>query len=215
MAIGSRSARCTNKVISGFEHIHRYYDSKFDSDVAKILPGEYYVTAEDEGILTVLGSCISACIRDRLYGIGGMNHFMLPLKMEGGDLQQASDIVGAAERYGNFAMEHLINDILKSGGRRENLEVKVFGGGRVLKHATDVGLRNIEFVRNYLSMENLKIIAEDVGDTCPRKIFYFPATGVVKMKRVRALQVSKVATIEKNYLEGLKQQPVEGEVDLF
>ena len=213
--IGSRTARSSVPVLPGFEHVHRYYDAKFDADIAKILPGEFYVTTQQEGIITVLGSCISACIRDRVFGIGGMNHFMLPIKSESGSGQITSDVVGAAERYGNVAMEHLINEILKCGGRRENLEVKVFGGGKVLQNVTDIGKRNIDFVHSYLTTESLKIVAEDVGDHCPRKVLYFPATGKVKMKRLRTLESSSISTIENSYLEGLETKPVEGEVDLF
>jgi len=210
MAIGNRSAHCSDKVIAGFDHVHRYHDAKFDSDIAKILPGEYYVTTETEGIITVLGSCISACIRDRVFGIGGMNHFMLPINIE-----EENQITGAAERYGNFAMENMINQIMKVGGRKENLEVKVFGGGNILKNTTRVGQRNIEFVRSYLSAENLKIIAEDVGDIFPRKVVYFPTTGIVKMKKVRSLHGSTVASVENEYLNEIKEQPVAGEIDLF
>jgi len=215
MTISSRSAHCSDKVIAGFDHVYRYHDDKFGSDVAKILPGEYYVTTEDEGIITVLGSCISACIRDRIFGIGGMNHFMLPIKMEDKNQQQSSHLIGAAERYGNFAMEHLINEILKMGGRKENFEIKVFGGGNILKNSTKVGQRNIEFVRSYLSTENLDIQAEDVGDIFPRKVLYFPATGVVKMKKVRSLHGSTVASVENKYLNEIKAKPVAGEIDLF
>ncbi len=217
MPISSRSAHCSDKVVAGFDHVYRYHDASFKSDVAKILPGEYYVTTENEGIITVLGSCISACIRDRIFGIGGMNHFMLPIKMEekNQNKQPDSSLIGAAERYGNFAMEHLINEIMKMGGRKENFEVKVFGGGNILKNSTSVGQRNIEFVRSYLSAENLEIIAEDVGDVFPRKVLYFPATGVVKMKKVRSLHGSTVASVENKYLDEIKEKPVAGEIDLF
>src|SRR5919107_5888469 len=104
-----------------------YYDRTFDCDAAKILPGEYYYTCKDMLIVTVLGSCVAACIRDRVSGIGGMNHFMLP---DGGDSD--NPLISASARYGTFAMEVLINELLKNGARRENLEAKVFGGGNVL-----------------------------------------------------------------------------------
>src|SRR3954470_4591854 len=108
-----------------------YYDRTFDCDAAKILPGEYYYTGKDMLIVTVLGSCVSACIRDRVSGIGGMNHFMLP---DGGDA--SNPLISASARYGTYAMEVLINELLKSGARRENLEAKVFGGGNVLRGLT-------------------------------------------------------------------------------
>src|SRR3569832_486676 len=115
-----------------------YYDRTFDSDAAKILPGEYFFSLLVLLFVTVLGSCVAACIRDRVSGIGGMNHFMLPY---GGD---ADSPVSASMRYGTYAMEILINQVLKAGAKRENLEAKVFGGGAVLRGftASNVGERN-------------------------------------------------------------------------
>ena len=153
-----------------------YYDRTFDCDAAKILPGEYYFTSKDMMIVTVLGSCVSACIRDRVSGIGGMNHFMLP--DGGGD---DGSPVSASARYGTYAMEVLINEVLKSGARRENLEAKVFGGGNVLRgfSAINVGERNAEFVRRYLKAEGIRVVAEDLNDIYPRKVYFFPRTGKV------------------------------------
>lgn len=159
---------------------HLYFDRTFDCQGAKVLPGEYYVTDRDMLIMTVLGSCVAACIRDRMSGVGGMNHFMLP---DGGD---ADSPVSTSMRYGSFAMEVLINRLLKSGARRENLEAKVFGGGNVLKGLTklNVGDRNAAFVRNYLSAEGIRIVAEDLNSTYPRKVVYFPKSGRVMMKKL-------------------------------
>ena len=198
------------KVIPGFESINRYWDKTLETNVAKILPGEYYVTVANEGITTVLGSCVSACIRDRVFGIGGMNHFMLPLRGE-----ENQEPYGLAERYGNFAMEHLINDVLKNGGRRDNLEVKLFGGGKILAQLSDVGKRNIQFVREYLHTEGYNVVAEDLGDIYPRKVMYFPATGKVLLKKLRSLHNTTVIERETNYYEDLRKEPVQGEVDLF
>ncbi|HJX57768.1 MAG TPA: chemoreceptor glutamine deamidase CheD, partial [Thiobacillus sp.] len=157
-----------------------YYDRNFDYETAKILPGEYYFTGKPMMIVTVLGSCVAACMRDRVSGIGGMNHFMLP--DGGGDAGSASS---ASMRYGAYAMEVLINQLLKAGARRENLEAKVFGGGNVLRGFTsiNVGERNAQFVRNYLHIENIRIVAEDLNDVHPRKVYYFPATGKVLVKK--------------------------------
>ncbi|MHB1334221.1 MAG: chemoreceptor glutamine deamidase CheD, partial [Sulfuriferula sp.] len=134
-----------------------YYDRTFDCDAAKILPGEYYYTGKEMLIVTVLGSCVAACIRDRVSGIGGMNHFMLP---DSGN--EANSPLSASMRYGAYAMEVLINQLLKAGARRENMEAKVFGGGNVLRGFTtiNVGERNAQFVRDYLRAENMRIIAE-------------------------------------------------------
>ena len=181
---------------------------------AKLLPGEYYVSLHNELIVTVLGSCVSACIRDNKLGIGGMNHFMLPINTRDDTAAFHSDI-SAATRYGNYAMEHLINAILKSGGLRRNLEVKIFGGGRILAHMSDVGHKNIEFVRHYLETEALAVSAEDVGGAHPRKVQYFPATGKVRVKMLRALKNKTIVQREKEYLSSLKRQPVSGEIELF
>ena len=197
----------------GFEHINRYWDRTNDSWAAKILPGEYYVTTHNELITTVLGSCISACIRDPVFAIGGMNHFMLPssgLDPCDHDLQ-----LSEAARYGNYAMEHMINDILKQGARRENLEVKLFGGGRIMAAMTDVGLRNIEFVREYVQAEGLQVAARDLGGNYPRKIIYNPITGKVLMKKLRSLHNDTLIQRESRYMAQLEQEPVTGDVELF
>jgi len=199
------------KSLRGFEHINRYWDKGRGVFGAKILPGQYYVTLHDELITTVLGSCISACIRDRKLGIGGMNHFMLPSTEDVIELGSAT----AAERYGNYAMEHLINDILKNGGRRENLEVKIFGGGKILASMTDVGKKNIKFVQNYIQAEKMTLISEDVGDIFPRKVIYFPATGKALVKRLRSLHNDTVFKREREYLQDIGKDQPSGDVELF
>jgi chemotaxis protein CheD len=201
--------------LSGFKSINRYWDTVNNTYTAKILPGEFYVTTNRELITTVLGSCVSACIRDPIFGIGGMNHFMLPLEGENSSTAWKNAGNSAATRYGNVAMELLINNILKHGGDRNNLEVKVFGGGRILAQMTDVGRRNIDFVREYLHIEGFKICAEDLGDTTPRKVLYDPITGKVRVKKLRSLHNDTIIHREKTYMRDLEQQPTEGEIDLF
>ncbi|HEY6773137.1 MAG TPA: chemoreceptor glutamine deamidase CheD [Oxalicibacterium sp.] len=187
-----------------------YYDRTFDCDAAKILPGEYYYTGKDMLIVTVLGSCVSACIRDRVSGVGGMNHFMLP----DGD---ADSPISASARYGTYAMEILINDLLKAGARRENLEAKVFGGGAVLRGfvAMNVGERNAQFVRNFLKTENIRIAAEDLNDIHPRKVYYFPRSGKVLVKKLRQLNNNTLVNREQDYANRLQSQNVSGDVELF
>ena len=189
-----------------------YYDRTFDCDAAKILPGEYYYTTKDMLIVTVLGSCVSACIRDRVTGLGGMNHFMLP--DAGNDVNSP---VSASMRYGTFAMEVLINDLLKSGARRENLEAKVFGGGAVLRGFTaiNVGERNASFVMSYLKTEKIRVLAEDLNDIYPRKVYFFPRTGKVLVKKLTATHNDTLARRELDYASRLKVQPVGGAIDLF
>ena len=134
--------------VKGHEHIQRTWDPQQERWCAKILPGEYYVTTGDEGITTVLGSCISACVRDPTLRVGGMNHFMLPEDTSNGTSSWLDEQAGLSTRYGSFAMESLVNDLMKLGARRERMEVKIFGGGRILSSMTDVGLRNIAFARS-------------------------------------------------------------------
>lgn len=200
------------KCLRGFNDINRYWDKTHDIFAAKILPGEYYVTTNKEAIVTVLGSCVSACIRDKVFGIGGMNHFMLPLN-KGSEVSAMSN----AGRYGNFAMEQMINDILKHGGVRENLEVKIFGGGRVLKNmqTLDIGNGNINFVREYIETEHLKLVGEDVGDIFPRKVIYFPLTGKVKVKKLRQMHNRTIIERESSYMSSFETKPVESDIELF
>ncbi len=188
-----------------------YYDRTFDRDAAKILPGEYYFTGKDMLIVTVLGSCVAACIRDRVTGVGGMNHFMLP---DGGD---ADSPVSASMRYGTYAMEVLVNELLKAGARRENLEAKVFGGGSVLRGfiAINVGERNAQFVRDYLRAENIRIVAEDLNDIHPRKVYFFPRTGKVLVKKLKQLNNNTLVNREQDYAHRLQTSAVSGDVELF
>lgn len=200
------------RALRGFGHVKRYWDKTNDSVVAKILPGELYVTRMNELITTVLGSCISACIRDPYAGVGGMNHFMLPVSRDESIKTVKDD---NAARYGNFAMEHLINEILKNGGQRKNLEVKLFGGGRVLSHMTDVGKRNIEFAIEYVKLEGLKIISEDMGDIYPRKIQYDPLSGKARMKKLRSMHNRTVTEREEAYMHEIDETPATGDIELF
>ncbi len=181
---------------------------------AKILPGEYYVTTQGEMISTVLGSCVSACILDPINKVGGMNHFMLPAtKSTKTPLGGNSD----ATRYGNHAMEQMINDILKAGGKRENLEVKLFGGGKVLAgmNKIDIGQKNIIFIRSYIAIEGLMVVKADLGDVFPRKVLYFTETGNVKMKKLKTMHNKTIAEREDSYKSKIDTQPVAGDVELF
>jgi chemotaxis protein CheD len=153
-----------------------YYDAHFKSEAVKILPGEYFVYNEDILIMTTLGSCIAACLWDRSARVGGMNHFMLP---EG---------VGESGRYGSYAMELLINELLKMGASRSTLEAKVFGGGQVISgmNSMNVGERNTTFVMDYLKTERIAVVSKDVLDIYPRKVCFLPASGKAMVKRLAA-----------------------------
>lgn len=209
--LGNRPLR--PPTLPGFETIKSFWDAQHKKHSARILPGEYYVSRSDEIISTVLGSCVSACIRDPRTGIGGMNHFMLP---EGAASDpHSNDVTNTSARYGSYAMEHMINDILANGGRRERLEIKLFGGGKVLQTATNVGDKNIRFVREYLHMEALPVSGEDLGGLHPRKLLYFPLSGRVLLKKLPISKNDEVSQIELNYQHSIEQKPVAGEIDLF
>mgnify|MGYP000855582026 CR=1 FL=1 len=201
--------------LAGFEAINRYWDKDHEAEAAKILPGEYYVTLNDELVTTVLGSCVSACIRDKVFGIGGMNHFMLPLSESGG-WGGAQDLTSTATRFGNYAMEHMINDILKNGAHKKYLEAKIFGGGRIMQAAhTDIGMQNINFVRDYLMTEGIPIVGEDVGDVYPRKVIYFPNSGRARVKKLKTLHNDTILQRETQYQQAIDNEPVAGEIELF
>ena len=190
-----------------------YFDRTFDINAAKISPGEYYYTDKDMMIVTVLGSCVSACVRDVVSGIGGMNHFMLPDSAKA----DKDSPVSESMRYGTYAMEVLINQLIKNGARRENLEAKIFGGGNVLRSFTtmNVGDRNADFVRNYLKEEGIRVTGEDLNDIYPRKVYFFPKTGKVLVKKLKQLNNYTIMKREESYASKLKTNDVGGDVDLF
>lgn len=202
--------------LRGFEQFQRYWDRENGCWMVKILPGEYYVSGSDEAISTVLGSCVSACVRDPTRGLGGMNHFMLPEDATvGGPNNWLDPAVGLATRYGSYAMESLINDLLKLGAARDRLEIKLFGGGRILAAMTDVGGRNIEFIRNYMTLEGYRVAAEDLGGTQPRKVVYFPASGRARLRKLRPVENRIISHHEQLYLASLGKQAGGGDVELF
>lgn len=190
---------------------NQYYDRHFERQATKILPGEYYVTSQGTMIVTVLGSCISACVRDPQAGIGGMNHFLLPGDTSGGNLLNES------ARYGAYAMELLINHLLKLGANRSRLEAKVFGGGNVLRGLTvhNVGQRNGEFVLDYLSNESIPVVASDIGGEFPRKVYFFPDSGRVSVKKLRSMHNSTIIDRESEYRMRVRKAKKSGDVDLF
>ena len=194
------------------EHLagNRYFDRQFEVEAVKVLPGEYYVTATDMVLVTVLGSCVSACVRDRDKGVGGMNHFMLAAGGSG-------EFMSASARYGTYAMEVLINHLMKMGARKSALEAKVFGGGRVLASLTSsqVGESNAAFVLDFLATERIPVIAKDLLDVYPRKIYYFPGSGRVLVKKLVRMHNDTVMRREKEYAARLSEAPVAGEIELF
>ena len=199
--------------LADIQHVatNLYYDRVHEVDAAKILPGEYYVTNRDMLIVTVLGSCVAACIRDPLMGIAGMNHFMLP------DGPGSQGLLSASARYGGFAMELLINQLLKLGARRQALEAKVFGGGNVLRalSAGNVADRNAAFVLDYLRTENIPVVAQDLGGTHPRKVYQFVRTGKVRVKKLLEIRNDTIFERERTYRSQLVETDTAGDVELF
>jgi len=189
---------------------NRYFDRKFGLEAAKILPGEYFVSSDEALLVTVLGSCVAACIRDVDSGIGGMNHFMLP--DDGG-----KNSAGSSARYGTYAMEVLINHLLKLGARRNRLEAKVFGGGAVMASlaSSNVGARNAEFVLDFLKTEKIPIVAKDLLDSYPRKVYYFPHSGRVLVKKLHRVHNDTLFSRESDYKSRLSSSSLEGDVELF
>ncbi len=188
---------------------HRFYDTANSVWLVKVFPGEFYVTPKsDEVLVTVLGSCVSACIRDPRTGIGGMNHFMLP-QGDGGSW------AGESSRYGDFAMEKLINELIKKGCPRERMEVKVFGGANVIDSSTAIGSKNAEFVLRFLENEGIACAAQDLGGLHPRRIQYYPSTGRVVRKLLQVNESVLIAREEKNYASRLSSKPTAGDIELF
>jgi chemotaxis protein CheD len=189
----------------------RFFDAATAVWMMKVFPGEFYITKEtNEVLVTVLGSCVSACIRDPLVGIGGMNHFMLP---QHGSGAWGNDL--KSTRFGNFAMEKLINELIKAGCARERMEIKVFGGGNVTDSSNAVGSENAEFIRAYLKAEGLKCAASDLGGTLPRRIHYYPSTGRVVRRLLGVSERYSIDREEHDYGSRLQQQQPAGEIELF
>ena len=199
----------------GYEEVlapNHYFDRNFACEAAKILPGEYYVTARDMLLVTVLGSCVAACIRDPKTGIGGMNHFMLP--EGGGDLR---DVLSSSARYGGYAMEVLLNQLVKLGASRARLEAKVFGGASVLRGFTTVrvGEMNSEFVLDYLRTERIRVVAEDLKGLYPRKVYFFPGSGRVMVRKLKSVHNNTILERERDYGRRLNTSTIAGDVELF
>jgi chemotaxis protein CheD len=190
---------------------NKYHDRIFDREAVKLLPGEYYATGRDMLLVTVLGSCVAACIRDPKTGIGGMNHFLLP---EGGD---PHDPLSTSARYGTYAMEVLINQLVKLGANRARLEAKVFGGAAVLRGFTtvNVGEANSDFVLDYLREERIRVVAQDLCGLYPRKVYFFPQSGRVLVKKLKGVHNDTILAREREYERRLSQAPIAGEVELF
>jgi chemotaxis protein CheD len=188
-----------------------YFERQFHRNAVKLLPGEYFVSGDDIVLSTVLGSCVAACMWDRTAKVGGMNHFMLP-----GEASRDPDPIGLSGRYGVFAMEQLINELIKRGARKSNLEAKLFGGGAVLKNFTalNVGERNAEFVLDFLRTEGIRVASQDLLDVFPRRVAFLPVSGRAFCRKLTQADPS-VVNAEQQYNARLNSTKVGGDVELF
>lgn len=191
-----------------FHSSKRFHDAKENIDVVKLYSGDWYVTRKNEMLATILGSCVAVCIRDPIAQVGGMNHFLLP-----GD--ESSTPLSEGARYGVFAMESLINGILKAGGRKERLEIKVFGGGNVINNSARIGSRNAAFIRNFLRKEGYRTQAEDLEGDFPRRVHFYPLMGKVMVRKLRRREDMVVVQEEARFKQAIAQKPVEGNIELF
>ena len=203
---GARLARLKAQPRGPGEASFFFFDAHFKIEAVRVLPGEYFVHNEDMLIMTTLGSCIAACLWDREARVGGMNHFMLP---EGS---------GDSGRYGSFAMELLINQMMKRGASRITMEAKVFGGGQIISgmNTLNVGERNTAFVLDYLKTERIPVVSRDVLDVYPRKVCFLPASGKAMVKRLASANTE--ALLAQDRAAAQKTVPVAtrgGSVDLF
>ena len=187
----------------------RYFDHNLELTVVKIFTGDCYVSRGGEMLVTILGSCVSACLRDTTAGVAGMNHFLLP-----GDVSQTVQASEAA-RYGVHAMEQLINGLMRHGARKERLEVKLFGGGNVLKNSANIGGRNVAFIEDFARREGLAIQSSDLGGPWPRRIHFYTDSGKVRVRRLQREEDRKILDMESRYEASLRARPIEGEVELF
>lgn len=184
-------------------------ESPIERDSIRILPGEFHATRDEITLTTVLGSCVSACLWDSTVPAGGMNHFMLS--------GSSSEEANVSARYGLFAMEQLINELIKLGAQKRNLRAKVFGGGKVLRNMTaiNVGARNAKFVLEFLANEGIPVVGKDLEDVCARKVVFYPTTGRARVKRIDPDTETTIITTEREYSRILEKKPVAGDIELF
>jgi chemotaxis protein CheD len=200
-----------NNQVGGFDDgIRRYYDQNMELTVVKLMTGDCYYTSESrEMLVTILGSCVSVCLTDPLLKYGGMNHILLPGEGSGADQQNST-------RFGAFAMEELINGLLKLGAQKARMKAKIFGGGNVINNSTMIGERNIEFVKKFLQQEGIQVVSEDVGGDIARRLHYFPDTGKAMLRKLRRKEDYVIVEKEKEYQSKIKKKEEQAvDVELF
>jgi len=196
------------KFLSGFENFHAFWEPKWELYSVKVKPGEFYIANDDLVISTLLGSCVSACIYDPVKCCGGLNHFMLPAGEYDQDIQRSA-------RYGLFAMEQLINELMKHGCQRDDLEVKLTGGGHMIMGLTNIGQQNINFILQYIQDEGLKLTAQDLGGDQARRVAFFPKTGRLLVKKLDHRDDQRLIAQERSYRIDVEQHLDDSDVELF
>lgn len=207
----------TEKIQIGdvYDGIRRYYDQNLEMTVVKLMTGDCYYTAEGrEMLVTILGSCISVCMRDPVAKVGGMNHILLP-----GDKNDKVSVTDPeySARFGVNAMEELINGMLKLGAKKERFEAKIFGGGNVIKTSNMIGNKNIKFVREFLAAEHIEVKSQDVGGDNPRRLHYFPDTGKAMIRKLQRKEDLIIVEKEAEYQSKIihKSEEKVEDVELF
>jgi chemotaxis protein CheD len=199
-----------------FKGPKRFFDAKEQKTIIKVFQGGCYVTSNrNEVVSTILGSCIAACIRDPRTGFGGMNHFLLPHSSAANQSDELNKADSEFMRYGSFAMEKLINNVLANGTTRDRLEVKVFGGGNVLSHGMNIGHKNADFVETFLANEGISIVSSSLRGELPRAVRYYPSTGKVLVRQIDSKYSKKVAEQEEKKKVRVRESSEEGSIELF
>ena len=141
-----------------------------------LYPSTLFASKEPYVVKTILGSCVAICLWDPINQIGGINHYMLP-SWNGNDL--------ASPKYGNIAIDKLLEKMAQLGARKENLKAKIFGGGELIEsgaNGTLIGERNIRVARLILEEKKIPVIASSTGGRKGRKILFFTDSGEVRHK---------------------------------
>ncbi|CAM3901695.1 chemotaxis protein CheD [Vibrio aquimaris] len=196
------------KPVHDDSHFNRFYHPQKEMHIVKVFPGGlYWSQQDDELIATGLGSCVAVCMWDELIGIGGMNHFLLPFCSHSEiSAWRPGEIVSTASRYGSHAMEMLINAMISHGARRSELNIKLFGGAQMMGKHSMIGEKNIAFILDYVQREGLKVVAQDLGGSEPRRIIFNPVSGKVWLKRLPYTEVHQLQLQEDKYASKLGRE---------
>jgi chemotaxis protein CheD len=194
--------------------LYRFYSETLKKTLIMLMAGEYYATSNGEVLYTVVGSCITTCLYDKEKKVAGMNHFLLP-----GMVRSEEILSCELGRYGMFAMELLIGELIKLGARREGLQAKLFGGGKVLRFRYDDGDvtgSNIRFARRFLELEGIPIVKDNLGGRSGRKILFFSDSNRVFLKRFDMKKEAQFFRDEESYKARVFQRrPEKSPVILF